>query len=216
MKDIDFIPEWYRTGRQRKVSYRRQYTIIACLFGLLAAWSFTTGVSVSRSRAEASQRERTYRADETITARFETIKKELSGLTDQQQCLARVDPKVDFAAVLAELSYLVGDRVILKALDIQSEKFQADKTTDKPSMIVLGDGKREKESVLPEPNLRYRFKLTGIAADAADVAGLVSSLESSNYFCQILPGFSKTVQVKSHPVTEFEVSCYLANYTVKK
>jgi hypothetical protein len=216
MKDIDFIPEWYRTGRQRKVSYRRQYTIIACLFGLMATWSFISGISVSRSRAEASQRELTFRADETINARFENIRNELTGLTDQQQCLARVDPKVNFAAVLAELSHLIGNRVILKALEIQSEKYQGEKSTDKPSMIVLSAENREKESVLPEANQRYRFKLTGIAADAADVAGLVSSLESSEFFCQILPGFSKTVQVKNHPVTEFEVSCYLANYSLKK
>jgi hypothetical protein len=216
MKDIDFIPEWYRTGRQRKVGYRRQYTIIVCLFALMAGWSFITGMSVSRSRAEASQREQTFRADETINARFDDIRKELAGLTDRQQCLARVDPKVDFAAVLAEFSHLVAERVILKTLDIQSERYQNEKKSDRTSMIVLGADSKEKESVLPEADQRYRLKLTGIAADASDVAGLITALESSKYFCQILPGFSKTVQVKNTAVTEFEVSCYLASYTLNK
>lgn len=96
MKDIDFIPDWYRTGKQRKVSYRRQYTMILCLFGVLAVWSFVSGLSVSRGRAEVSRRERTYQADESIVARFEMLKKEMAALMDKQQVLGQVDPRADF------------------------------------------------------------------------------------------------------------------------
>lgn len=83
-------------------------------------------------------------------------------------------------------------------------------------MMTLGSDNSESKSILPGADLRYRFKLAGIAADAADVATLISALETSSYFCQILPGFSKTIQVKDYPVTEFEVSCYLANYAPMK
>ncbi|NLH16083.1 MAG: hypothetical protein GX455_05860 [Phycisphaerae bacterium] len=216
MKDIDFIPDWYRTGRQRKVSYRRQYTMILCLFGILAAWSFISGLSVSRGRAEVSRREQTFQADESINARFEGLKKELTALMDVKKIVDRVDPRADFAASLAELSHVAGQRIILRSLEVESEKYIPDKQKDQPTMITLGSGNSESKSVLPEMDLRYRFKLTGIAADAADVAALISALEKSPFFCQILPGFSKTIQVKEYPVTEFEVSCYLKNYSLMK
>jgi hypothetical protein len=216
MNDIDFIPDWYRTGRQRKVSYRRQYTMILCLFGVLAVWSFVSGLSVSRGRAEVDRREQTYHADESISARFEGLKKELAVLMDKQRVLGQVDPRADFGAALAELSHVGGERIILRLLDVQSEKYVPDKREDKPSMMTLGSDNSESKSILPGADLRYRFKVAGIAADAADVATLISALEKSSYFCQILPGFSKTIQVKDFPVTEFEVSCYLANYSSMK
>lgn len=216
MKDIDFIPDWYRTGRQRKVSYRRQYTMILCLFGILALWSFVTGLSVSRSRAEVARREQTSHTDESISTRFEGLKKELAILMDKKRVLGQVDPKADFAAALAELSCVAGERIILRSLDVQSERYLRDQKEDKSSMIILGQDNPESKSILPGADLRYRFKLTGIAADASDVAALISALEKSSYFCQIVPGFSKTVQVRDYPVTEFEVSCYLANYTPMK
>ncbi len=216
MRDIDFIPDWYRTGRQRKVSYRRQYTMILCLFGVLAVWSFVSGLSVSRGRAEVDRREQTYQADESISARFEGLKKELAVLIDKQRVLGQVDPRADFGAALAELSHVGGERIILRLLDVQAEKFVPDKQEDKPSMMTLGSDTSESKSILPGADLRYRFKVAGIAADAADVATLISALEKSSYFCQILPGFSKTIQVKGFPVTEFEVSCYLANYSSMK
>lgn len=216
MKDIDFIPDWYRTGRLRKVSYRRQYTMILCLFGVLAAWSFVSGLSVSRGRAEINRREQTFHADESISARFEGLKKELEVLMDTKRVLNQVDPRADFGAALAELSYIAGQRIILRSLDVQSEKYVPETKEDKPSMMTLGSDKTESKSVLPGADLRYRFKLTGIAADAADVPALISALETSAYFCQIVPGFSKTIQIKEFPVTEFEVSCYLANYSPMK
>ncbi len=216
MKDIDFIPDWYRTGRQRKVSYRRQYTMILCLFGILATWSFISGLSVSRSRAEVNRREKTFLADESINVRFEELKKELTALMDLRKVMDCVDPRADFGAILAELSHVAGSRIILRSLNVESEKFVPDKQKGQPTMMILGSDNSESKSVLPGADLRYRFKLNGIAADAADVATLISALEKSSYFCQILPGFSKTIQVKEYPVTEFEVSCYLANYAPVK
>jgi hypothetical protein len=216
MKDIDFIPDWYRTGRLRKVSYRRQYTMILCLFGVLAAWSFVSGLSVSRGRAEVNRREQTYQADESISARFEGFKKELAVLMDTKRVLNQVDPRADFSAALAELSHLAGQRIILRSLEVQSEKYVPEKKEDKPSMMTLGSDNSESKSILPGADLRYRFKLSGIAADAADVPALISALETSSYFRQILPGFSKTIQIKEFSVTEFEVSCYLANYSPMK
>jgi hypothetical protein len=83
--------------------------------------------------------------------------------------------------------------------------------------------------------------IAGVAADTRDVADLISKLEESPYFFQVVPSFSKStkLEVKGRPstsaatdavrratetrsevsdagkslqATEFEINCYLANY----
>jgi hypothetical protein len=37
MKEIDFLPEWYRDGKRRESHYRTQYLAIGCLFAVMVA-----------------------------------------------------------------------------------------------------------------------------------------------------------------------------------
>jgi hypothetical protein len=32
MKEIDFLPEWYKNGRRRRMRYRTQYAVLGCIF----------------------------------------------------------------------------------------------------------------------------------------------------------------------------------------
>ena len=97
------------------------------------------------------------------------------------------------------------------------------------------------EKQMPVGDVRFKIVMRGIAADAGDVAALVCKLEDSPYFCQVVPSFSRNAEVKaanytsgqgsakaseevpgarenirepdkSVQVSEFEISCYLANY----
>ncbi len=79
--------------------------------------------------------------------------------------------------------------------------------------------------------------IRGVAADASNVAALICRLEDSPYFCQVVPSFSRTAVINAAgspsfrsrtkspntkgsvqetggkiQVSEFEISCYLANY----
>jgi len=35
MKEIDFLPKWYKSGRRRQISYRTQYVGLAGIFLLM-------------------------------------------------------------------------------------------------------------------------------------------------------------------------------------
>ena len=52
MREIDFLPDWYKNGRKRRTSYRRQYIAVGCIFAVLAAWSFAEEFTVSKTKAE--------------------------------------------------------------------------------------------------------------------------------------------------------------------
>lgn len=69
-------------------------------------------------------------------------------------------------------------------------------------------------------DVRFKVVINGVAEDASNVAQLICDLENSPYFCLIYPSFSRNAEVKTTSssdgkqlqVTEFEVSCYIANY----
>jgi len=63
--------------------------------------------------------------------------------------------------------------------------------------------------------------ISGVASDASYVADLVCKLEDSPYFCQVIPSFSRNREIKVETgvaeenlrISEFEIRCYLANYS---
>ena len=55
MKDIDFIPQWYKAGRERKQRYTRQYALMAVMSTLMIAWGFVINGHVSHVSAEVQE-----------------------------------------------------------------------------------------------------------------------------------------------------------------
>ena len=52
MKEIDFIPQWYKDRQKQQVSYHTQYVVIIAVFAALVLWSFGTCISVSKAKAQ--------------------------------------------------------------------------------------------------------------------------------------------------------------------
>jgi hypothetical protein len=52
MKEIDFIPQWYKAGRERKRRCIRQYTLMAAVFTVMVGWGFIVDSHISRVSAE--------------------------------------------------------------------------------------------------------------------------------------------------------------------
>lgn len=218
VKDIDFLPEWYKVGRKRKVSYKRQYTAITSLFAVLVAWSFVVDHSASIANATIERRNKFVPINQGITAEYNQIKSELDKMKAKADLLDKLSPTVDFANVLAELAFVVNENIILDYLDIAAEKIDnsKQKTESVKPVVKLAAGSNNPADAMPPENYRFKVTITGIAAGAPDVAMLISNLESSPYFCNIIPGFSKTKKIDDYSVTEFEITCFIANYILQK
>ena len=93
---------------------------------------------------------------------------------------------------------------------------------------------------LPIGHVRFKVTIAGVGADASDVAALVSRLEESPYFRQVVLSFSRNIKVGNPSVmslrdvdvlkspleteggdvvtggklqvSEFQINCYLGNY----
>ncbi|RKY04728.1 MAG: hypothetical protein DRP66_11350 [Planctomycetota bacterium] len=212
MKEIDFIPEWYRTGRKRMVGYHRQYVLIAFLFVALLAWSHAAGSFVSRAKAGVDQTQGLLKIEEPLSQAYNEIKAGVADLQTNAGVLERVRPRVDVSCVIAELSHLISGRIVLGRIDVSSEALQFAPTAEKKHVVTIAAQSNQTSSALPQKSIRSKVAITGIAAEASDVASLISKLEESSWFCRIIPGYSRSKKIKDVAVTEFEIGCYVANY----
>ncbi len=241
MKEIDFLPEWYKSGQRRQVSYRTQYIALGGVLMVMVVWNFITTHSISKARAQFANMVTKQAKAEGTSAQLVGLKQELEVLRKKQKSIEEIDSKINVASVLAEMSFLIDEKIILSELEFIAEKFENEQQA-KPSLrggtVVRAVGARLNEKrQLPLGGVRFKVTLSGIAADASDVAALICNLENSPYFCQVVPSFSRTVEINTEgntssgsrqeslgsagsihriggniQVSKFEINCYLANY----
>ncbi|MHC4259259.1 MAG: hypothetical protein ACYSTF_02425 [Planctomycetota bacterium] len=224
MKEIDFLPEWYKSGRRRQISYRTQYVGLAGIFAVLMVWSFAAGHSLSMARAELSRMVSEQAAAAGASQQFAEISNSVRHLRKKAGILEKTDSRIDVASVLAEMSFLLNNRIVLNKVDFKAESFenrQGGKATVNGSPVIrranshLGNNKATSVG-----DVKFKIVLNGVAADASEVAKLVCRLEESPYFCMVYPSFSRNKKIavtkeapaKDFEVTEFEIGCYLANF----
>jgi hypothetical protein len=217
MKEIDFIPEWYKANQNRKKSYHRQYVMLACLFVLLMVWSFVVGEYIDQLRAEVEDIQLVFEKGKEKVNQALSLEAEIALLQQQSQLLETTAPRTDISPILAELSWLIRDNIVLSRLSLKNEPFEYtnSKASTAPGVVHVGSAPQDKNAVSAQAT-RIKITLTGIAARAADAAELISHLEDSDYFEQVSPVYTKAAKVKGRDITEFEIRMFVADYNVQK
>ncbi len=231
MKELDFLPEWYRNGRRHQSHMRKQYIALVLTFLAMISFNVTATHRASRAAAELTRHEDRRLQAEGVMYEFNRITKELNALKVKAGLIDRIDSRVDVAAILAELSHVIGESVVLRKMDLVGEPLgrAAEENENRGAAVRLAVKPENsgKEALLG--STRFRVILAGVAVHPSDVADLVCRLDQSSYFRQVSPSFSRGAKlqpgteatpgdkatVKSPEtleVTEFEISCYLANY----
>jgi hypothetical protein len=232
MKDIDFLPEWYKNGVRREVSYRTQYMVLGGVFLVMTVWSLIATHSIAKARAKFDDMSAMHTQAEKVSAERAGIENKLRSLQKKVESTEQIDSRIDIAGVLAEMSFLIEEAIVLSKVEFVAEKFP-DKQQDKasagtPAVVRAVRIKVDKKRQLPLGQVRFKVVIAGVAADASNVAALICKLEDSPYFFQVVLSFSRSAEVKAEgtaptsggtpdaganiAVSEFEIHCYLANY----
>jgi len=206
MKEIDFLPEWYKESRRRQVHMRRQYAALALIFLGMMTYNLTATHKTAQATAELARFEEQRVRAENMLNEFNVTAKALSDVQTKADLINRIDSKID-----VEGSALGG-------LGVRT----ADQGASAAKGVSLGD-------------VRFKIILAGVAATPADVAALVCRLDDSAYFREVYPSYSRTTAVsvparntrvqtaapggnpaaqktETIETSEFEITCYLANY----
>jgi len=195
MKEIDFLPEWYKSGKRRQVSYRTQYIAIGGVFVVMMVWSFIAQRSISNAQAQISEMAKKQAQAQTVSTKYAQLEDEIRILRKNAESIEKIDSKIDVASVLAEISFLLDERIVLQRLEFVAEKFANEQeNTQSPNAgkvvrVVQNNSGNKKE--LPLGNVRFKVVMAGVAADTNDVAALMCKLEDSPYFCQAKLSYSR-------------------------
>lgn len=211
MKEIDFLPQWYKAGRRRKVNYRRQYIVLVGIFVAMVVWSFAASYSVSVSEGHIQVLQNSLDASENVSEKYMNLECTLKGMKSREKIVTELTPQTTYSSIIAELSFLADDNIMLKKLLVQAEPYKKS-SSGNASAVTFANRQDKKVDVMPVKNTRLKVIMMGLAADASNVAILMSNLEESAYFCQVVPGYSRNKKDRDVTVTEFEISCYVANY----
>lgn len=213
---INFLPDWHRDNRRRHMRYHGQYAAIVVLLMLLGAWSLLTSGNLSRARAALKNLANADTQQSSMASEIQTLQQQLSTLNTQAELLSRIDSKIVVSQMLAELSFLVDGRIVLSRIDIKEEPFSAAAGgLDSGSAVRLASSSNDTKTLDIDKPVIFSVEITGIAADAAEVAQLIRKLEASDYFSQVVPGYSRNVIVNGRHGSEFQIDCYLANYRLE-
>lgn len=199
MKEIDFLPEWYKSGRRRQLSYQSQYLALAGIFVLMIVWNVFASRSISKARAMSAKMATEQSQAEHFSAQLVDLKNELRRFQNKSRSIERIDSKIDIASILAEISFLVDEKVILKKVEFKAEEFVKDdgskSSSNSKAVIRAVPSKSGQEGNLPIGDVRFKVVIGGIASDASNVAALICKLEDSPYFSQIILAFSRNGQI---------------------
>lgn len=205
MKEIDFLPEWYKSGRRRQNNYRTQYFVLGGIFMVLGVWNFVTSFSISHARAQVVHMETQQKQAENVSAKLADLKDELHLYQKREELVKSIDSKIKVADILAEMSYLTTERIVLSKVELISEKFVEEQNNNSSSntgtIVRAARSSVGSRLILPLGDMRFKILIAGVAADASDVATLILKMEDSPYFCQVALSYSKNtdMEIKEDP-----------------
>ena len=225
IKDIDLLPEWYKSGQRKQQSLRSRYMVVAGVVAITLVWNFLAARSLTTARARLDAEVLNSIHAQALLEHTGQLAERIEKLSKKTGLLDEIDSKVNIAGVLSELSFLVDGRIVLGDVSIEAKRFQSgnDKNASASGVRVAGSASR-KDAGEPLGDVRFAVTLRGVADQTSDVGKFVRKLEESEYFCDVSLAFSRSKNIKvagapgndQRQVSEFEISCDLANYRIEQ
>lgn len=204
MKEIDFRPNWYCVIRRRK----RNAVIRVSLLGVLAVELILGSVGIVNQKAAARQEIEGLRDDfERQMEVFKDLDKKLAlldGLHRKRELLSDVSGGAPVHGMLAELSQLMPDDVVLTEVRVNQQR-----------RIRAARGVVEDEAEMPVPSENDgvgRFEITGWASSDVSVGALMTNMANSKLYQDVTLSYSQPVVVKRRVAREFKLTCVFPQF----
>ena len=219
MKEIDLLPDWIKDDRRKKIGCRTQYLALGGILLIMIVWSYVTAAGVSRANAKFIRLDKMSKAAQQEQKLYLDKGNIVSELQKKENILKDIDCRINVAPVLAELSFLINEKVVLSSVSITSEKFENNRKISQKA-VKPAAGNTGKGDNLFAGDVKFRVVLKGMASDPGEVANLICLFEDSPYFNRVIPLFSENIKIQTAnvskkenmDVTQFEIACFLANY----
>ncbi len=220
MRDVDFLPQWYKDNTRRKLRVQRQYIALSIIFLIMIFSNAVASRKISRANADLTRSDTERGHAERFMVEFGRLNSRVSETRAAVTSANRLKLELDVANVLAELSTIVSGEIVLRSVEVlgrhSAEHAFAGETA--PSPFDSDDAGQRRVD-------RYVVRLIGFTQHADPVAALIAELEDSATFHDVNLVYSKASAkvLASEPAPsgqvseqtsqkrfEFEVSCTIS------
>ena len=213
MREIDFLPQWYKHGRLEQQKHREFYIALGLIVLVMVVWSVFANGRVAAVRARNTTLQNAKLIQMRGETEYDAAQNQFYQLQSKQRILDSVKSRIVVSNVIAEMSHLLSGRIVLKKLEIKSEQLPRQNDGKNEIQVYSADSDKSKSF---DNKVRFKIVMGGLAADAAEIAETINMLELSDYFFQVIPGFSRNTLIGQRQACEFELTCYLSNYVMKQ
>ena len=105
------------------------YTVFTPWFALMMIWNFVTVSSVSTANAQVESLAGPLQDAKSLSQQYSSLKQDVDQLKLKVDTIKMTGSNIDIAATLAEISYLIGDRIALNKIILKSEPLAPDNSS---------------------------------------------------------------------------------------
>jgi Tfp pilus assembly protein PilN len=162
---------------------------------VMMVWSIIATRSISNAQAQIDQMTIKQAEAKKVSSVYAGLENEIRELRKNAESIEDIDSKIDVASVLAEMSFLIDERIVLQKLEFIAEKFVNEQETKNypgvGTVVRVVQNNMNNKKKLPLGHVRFKVVIAGVASDTNDVAALMCKLEDSPYFCQVVLSYSR-------------------------
>ena len=204
MKEIDFIPDWYRANRRRRRDLAVRATCLAVLAVAMIAASAGRYAQTAAAREDLAQLQASFESQEDVIHGLSVLELRLAELGASRQLVSDVAGGAPMHGVLAELSHLMPDATTLTELRVAQGRRIADA---RPA------AHEDPDSAAPAPDDRDgTLEITGWAVSDINVGSLMSNMARSPLLHDVRLRYSKPAVVNGRQAREFRLTCRLPQF----
>ncbi len=183
MRNIDFMPEWYRADRRRRNSHLTRMWLGIIGLAALFLW-FTVG----RSRVNEAEGHLAHLRSQNRTVQaglgiIDQLRDEQALLLEKYKLAVQLTPRISCVETLVGLAELIPPQVAVQHLELRSSQEQPRKAKSLASVVAkLSDSKADSGNEEHSKNQELQIGLVGLAPSEMDVAVLVGQLSGRQDF----------------------------------
>jgi Tfp pilus assembly protein PilN len=192
MREIDFLPDWYRRVLRQRKRLATQACCALMLFGAIGLRAAYSHHHAAVAAAATAQLERQITQAKAQAQEIDRLASLRLRWAKQEQRIERLGSHVEAARLLSALDEAMPSGVSLSDLQVDTDERPSTAPSDATAAIPA--------------ERRLRVRLEGVASTPAELDKFVARLKAVPHFDQVSVGFNKNTLQAGRSVDQFEIS----------
>ena len=207
MRNIDFLPEWYRADRRRRDS-----RLTRMWLGIIGLAALFVWFAAGRSGVNEAEEQLAHLRGQNLTVQaglgiIDQLRGEQTLLLEKHKLARQLTPRISCVETLVRLAELIPPRVAVQHLELKNRQEKSLKAKSLASVAARSSqSKADSGSQEQSENQELHVSLVGLAPSEMDVAVLVGQLSGRHEFYGVSLEYCNAMRIEDHEGCTFKLS----------